>query len=47
MNHPQNAETVIRHHAQHTARLVEERSRVRVPNTGKRRLARAFWRTAG
>ncbi len=49
MYHPQHAETIIRHHAQCTARLVEERSRVRVPNeTRKNRLSmRAFRRQAG
>jgi len=32
MYSPNQAETIIRHHAQHTTRLVEQRSRVRVPN---------------
>ena len=32
MYNPQQADTIIRQHAERTARLVEERSRVRVPN---------------
>jgi len=48
MYSPQQAETIIHHHTQHTARLVE-RSRVRVPNrTVRNRLAVwAFRRQAG
>jgi len=49
MYSPQQAETIIHHHTQHTARLVEQRSRVRVPNrTVRNRLAVwAFRRQAG
>jgi hypothetical protein len=49
MYSPQQAETIIRHHTQRTTRLVEERSRVRVPNgTARNRLAVwAFRRQAG
>jgi hypothetical protein len=49
MYSPQQAETILHHHTQHTARLVEQRSRVRVPNrTVRNRLAVwAFRRQAG
>jgi hypothetical protein len=48
MYFPQEAETSLRHHAERTARLVEDHSRLRVPSgTGRTRWSgRVMRRTA-